>query len=104
MFNDTGLDGIELCSTSSLQGIADASIALRLLRSSVLMDIAQEGGEVSHVVLASRSWTSQAAEPSGLGMFNLFFGGQRYEISVIIAQKHAKSADFGIKIAIISEK
>jgi hypothetical protein len=39
-----------------------------------------------------------------LGMFNLFFGGQRYEISVIIAQKHAKSADFGIKIAIISEK
>jgi hypothetical protein len=37
-------------------------------------------------------------------MFNLFFGGQRYEISVIIAQKHAKSADFGIKIAIISEK
>jgi hypothetical protein len=30
--------------------------------------------------------------------------GQRYEISVIIAQKHAKSADFGIKIAIISEK
>ena len=38
-----------------------------------------------------------------LGMFNLFFGGQRYEISVIIAQKHAKSADFGIKIAIISE-
>lgn len=50
VFNDTGLDGIELCSTSSLQGIADASIALRLLRSSVLMDIAQEGGEVSHVV------------------------------------------------------
>lgn len=41
MFNDTGFDGIELCSTSSLQGIADASIALRLLRSSVLMNITE---------------------------------------------------------------
>ena len=42
-------------------------------------------------------------EPSGRAERVVFFGGQRYEISVIIAQKHAKSADFGIKIAIISE-
>ena len=34
----------------------------------------------------------------------LYFDRQRYEISVKIAQKHAKSADFGIKIAILSEK
>ena len=38
-----------------------------------------------------------------LGMVVSVFDRQRYEISVKIAQKHAKSADFGIKIAIISE-
>jgi riboflavin synthase alpha subunit len=47
MFNDASLDWVELCSTSSLQGIAQASLALRLLRSSVLMDVTKESGIVT---------------------------------------------------------
>ena len=33
-----------------MQGIAQTSLALPLLRASVLVDVAQEGGEIGHVV------------------------------------------------------